>query len=100
MSRLSATLTHMSEAVGIRALQQNASEVVQRAARGQTVTVTDRCRPVARLVPLTGSPIELLLAEGHVRAARRDPRDIPTPLPASSGPTLSELLAEARADER
>ena len=90
----------MSEAVGIRALQQNASEVVQRAAQGQTVTVTDRGRPVARLVPLTGSPIERLLAEGLARAARLDPRDLPQPLPAKAGPTLSELLAEARADER
>lgn len=90
----------MSEAVGIRALQQNASEVIQRAAQGEAFTVTDRGRPVARLVPLTGSPIERLLAEGLARAARRDPRDLPRPLPATSGPTLSELLSEARSDER
>lgn len=100
MSALSATLPHMSEAVGIRALQQNASEVVQRAAQGESFTVTDRGRPVARLVPLTGSSIERLLAEGLARTARRDPRDLPKPLPTTSGPTLSDLLAEARAEER
>ena len=38
--------------------------------------------------------------DGLDRAAPRDPRDLPKPLPATSGPTLSELLGEARAEER
>lgn len=38
--------------------------------------------------------------DGHDRVAPRDSRDLPKPLPAESGPTLSELLGEARADER
>lgn len=37
----------MSE-VGIRALKQNASAVVAEAAAGETVTITDRGRPVAQ----------------------------------------------------
>lgn len=96
----SATLTHMTESVGIRALQQHASEVVRRAAAGETVIVTDRGRPVARLVPLQGGPLEQRIAEGSVRVARRRPRALPAPLPARSGPTLGELLAQARHDER
>ena len=42
-----ASMKHMSE-VGIRALKQNASAVVAEAASGETVTITDRGRPVAR----------------------------------------------------
>ena len=37
--------------------------------------------------------------DGLDRAASRDPRDLPKPLPATSGSTLSELLGEARAEE-
>ena len=38
--------------VGIRALKQNASEVVARVRKGSTLTVTDRGVPVARIVPM------------------------------------------------
>lgn len=93
-----ATLTHMGR-VGIRALQQNASAVVARAAAGEVVEITDRGRPVARLVPL-GEGILSSLAVG-ARAARRRVSDLPPPLPATPGqPSLGELLREARAAER
>lgn len=36
---LSATLAHMTESVGSRALQQHASEVVRRAAAGETLVM-------------------------------------------------------------
>ena len=96
----SATLTHMSEVVGIRALQQHASEVVRRSAEGETVVITDRGRPVARLVPLLGSPLEQLIAEGQARPARRRPRDLPPPLPPGPGSSLGDILAAARRHER
>ena len=38
--------------------------------------------------------------DGLDRVAPRDARALPKPLPATPGPTLSELLGEARADER
>ena len=38
--------------VGVRALKQNASAVVAEAAAGETITITDRGRPVAQVVPL------------------------------------------------
>lgn len=90
----------MAEEVGIRALQQHASDVVRRAASGDGVVVTDRGRPVARLIPIRGPVLERLVAEGLARPARRRPRDLPDPLPPGPGPTLSTLLAEARGDER
>ena len=97
---LSATLTHMAESVGIRALQQHASEVVRRAAAGETLLITDRGRPVARLMPIETTPLEQALATGLARPARRRPRDLAPPLPALGGSSLSELLADARRDER
>ena len=49
---LCATLPHMPRNhVGVRALQQNASEVVKRAAAGEIIDITDRGRLVARMVP-------------------------------------------------
>ena len=85
--------------VGIRALQQTASKVVARVAAGETLTVTDRGRPVARLVPIADSPLEQLLAAGSARPAHLAWTDLPSPLEAS-GTSLSDLLWAARDDER
>ena len=91
-----ATLKHMSE-VGIRALKQNASAVVAEAAAGETVTITDRGRPVARMSPIVKSRLLALVGEGRARPARRALADLPTPEP---GPDLTTALAEMRGDER
>lgn len=85
--------------VGIRALQQTASKVVARVAAGESLTVTDRGRPVARLVPIADSPLEQLLAAGSARAARLAWADVPSPL-EPSGTSLSDLLWSAREAER
>jgi prevent-host-death family protein len=91
----------MADSVGIRALQQHASAVVARVARGEIVDVTDRGRPVARLVPMAYGRLAGLVAAGLARPARRRVSDLARPLPAlEEGPTLGELLADARADER
>ena len=58
--------------VGIRELKAKLSEHVQRANEGETIVVTDRGRPVARLVPYdTSSAIEQGIAEGWIEPARR-----------------------------
>lgn len=58
--------------VGIRELKSHLSEYVSRAARGEEVIVTDRNRPVARLVPYTeASNIDLGIEEGWIEAPRR-----------------------------
>jgi len=96
----SATLTHMSESVGIRALQQHASAVVARAAAGEEVVITDRGRPVARLVPLRPRSLQALIDDGLATPARLSIADLPPPLPAEDGPTASEILAEMRDADR
>jgi prevent-host-death family protein len=87
--------------VGIRELSQNASAVIKRVAGGETVEVTERGRPVARIVPLQAAgPLAQMFAEGRVTPGKGDLLAI-EPLPAIPGtPTLSSVLEEMRADER
>jgi prevent-host-death family protein len=42
--------------VGIRELKEHASALIRRVAAGETITITDRGRPVARIVPLHQHP--------------------------------------------
>lgn len=88
--------------VGIRALKQNASEVVRRAAAGDVITVTDRGRPVARIVPIRATPLEEMRSAGLVREATRKPWDLPMPTGAAAPgeATLGEVLHQMREDER
>jgi prevent-host-death family protein len=82
---------------GIRELKQNASAVVAQAAGGTPVTITDRGRPVAQLIPLPGSALERLAAAGLLRPATGMLSDLPEPQP---GPAGSLLLAQMREEER
>lgn len=83
--------------VGIRALKQNASAVVSSAADGETVTITDRGRPVAQLTAIPASPLEALVSAGLAREARRS---ISTLRPLRIDASLSAQLADQRDDER
>jgi prevent-host-death family protein len=84
-------------------LKARFSEFLRRAQAGEAVIVTDRGRPIARLVPLTGQPaVEGRIADlegaGLVRAGPRPPlpRDFLTrPRPADAeGRSLSAVLEE------
>jgi len=99
---LRATLTHMArEAVGVRALQQNASEVVKRAAAGAIVDITDRGRMVAHLIPASSTGFQRLVDAGVVRSASRYIRDLPPAIRIRPGkPKASNVLAQQREHER
>jgi prevent-host-death family protein len=87
--------------VGIRELRQNASGVIRRVAAGEVVEVTDRGRPVARIVPLRrGSVLDQLVEEGRATEAAGDLLDIQPLRPVPGAATLSDILAEMRTDER
>jgi prevent-host-death family protein len=88
--------------IGIRELRQQASRYLREVQSGETIEVTDRGRPVARLVPLPRSGgMEDLVESGRMAPAAGDPLDLGPPLPAAEGePLPSEALAKARADER
>ena len=87
--------------VGIRALKQNASQVVARAAAGEVVTITDRGRPVAQLVPVPGGLVAAFVASGRARPAKGSLAALGAPLEAPQGrPVLSEVVAAMRGEER
>ncbi len=92
----------MASSVGIRALQQNASAVVLRVEGGESIDITDRGRPVARLVPIaSGSPVDALRSAGQVREASRSLESILRPPKRGRGKqSLSAVLNDMRADER
>lgn len=88
--------------IGVRELRQNASRYLARVASGETLEVTDRGRPVARLTPVSASADawEQMIADGRIRPPD-DPGDLldlePSDLP---GVSASQFLAEMREDER
>ena len=58
--------------VGVRELKAKLSEYLAAAAAGDDVVVTDRGRPIVRLVPFgSTSTIERGMAEGWIEAPRR-----------------------------
>ena len=95
-------MLHMS-AVGIRELRQHASAVLRRVAGGETIDVTDRGRPVARIVPLQNGSLDQLVAEGRASAPDGDLLESlqTLHLPAQgSGKSPASALREMRDDER
>jgi len=89
-------------AIGIRELRQQASRYLRDVERGETIEVTDRGRPVARLVPVPQEGVrERLIAEGRLRPGKGDLLDLGPPLEPTPGlPLPSEVLEEMRRDER
>ena len=87
------------EVIGIRELRQNASAWVAKAKAGVTIQITDRGRPVARLVPLTPAEQarDKLIAEGQLIPATA-PRIPLRMADLVEGLSLSSILDEQRAD--
>ncbi len=73
MASRSGSLDRM-ELIGVRALGARASAVVRRVAAGETFTVTNRGRPVARIVPIKTRPAQgRSVIERMVAAGEADP---------------------------
>lgn len=85
-----------AQEVGVRQLKNALSRYLAAVRDGQELVVTDRGRPVARIVPAGRSLDRLaeLVAEGKVRPARPGPR--PTPTPRRVDGTVSDLVTEQR----
>jgi prevent-host-death family protein len=88
--------------VGVRELRQRASELLRLVARGETVEITDRGRPVALITPLPGgTPLEQLRAAGEVDPATADLDDLPEPISLPTGAeSPSAALRRLRSSER
>jgi prevent-host-death family protein len=85
--------------IGVRELRQHASRYLARVVGGETIEVTDRGRPVARLVPVTADSWSDMIAARKVTLAGDD-ADIADEAPADYGIDASSTLAAMRADER
>jgi prevent-host-death family protein len=87
--------------VGIRALKQNASEVIADVVQGETIVVTDRGRQVAQISPLPNSQLATHIATGIITKAKNPKAKLPKPArPNKNLRALSDSLKESRASER
>src|SRR5207245_1804277 len=84
--------------IGVRELRQQASRYLREVERGGAIEVTDRGRPVARLVPIPrSSRVDSLLATGEMSPAAADPLELVDPLaPLRGVPRRSVGLAALR----
>ena len=84
--------------VGIRELRADLSRWLRRVRAGEEVVVTDRGRPVARLVPVDGErTIDRLIREGVVTPAPRPWREpLPMPEPIEGVDSLSDIVLRDR----
>lgn len=88
--------------IGIRELNQNTSQVLARVSGGETVEITDRGRPIARLVPVGDgrSALARLVAAGRAVGPTGGG---PVPIPPKFGPDevdVAETIAQMRDEER
>ena len=82
--------------VGIRELRADLSRWIKRVREGEEVLVTDRGKPVARIVPADGlRKIDRLIAAGLIQPAPKPWRG-PPPRPIKAKGTVSDLVAEQR----
>jgi prevent-host-death family protein len=88
-------------AIGIRELRQRASRYLRDVERGESIEVTDRGRPVARLVPVPrAGGVDELAAADRLDLGNGDVLELGPPIaPAKGTPLPSETLAEIRSDE-
>ncbi|MEX0835997.1 MAG: type II toxin-antitoxin system prevent-host-death family antitoxin [Nitriliruptor sp.] len=83
--------------VGVRELKQRLSEYLDRAARGERITVTERGRPKALLVPLAGGDhIQRGIDEGWITPPTEEGGLPAAPRRARATVTVAEMIAEDR----
>jgi prevent-host-death family protein len=92
--------------VGVRELRQDASRWLARVRAGESIVVTDRGRPVARMIPFDDvHGYEALLEQGRIAPGTGLPLEemltaLDSQFPPEEGPELGEALRELRSDER
>ncbi len=87
------------DTIGVRELRQHASRYLTRVANGESIQVTDRGRPVARLVPPAADSWDEMLATGRMLAPEDD-ADVLDETPLDRGVPASANLTAQREHER
>jgi prevent-host-death family protein len=86
----------MALEVGIRELRADLSRLLRQVRAGEELLVTDRGKPVARILPATGPrKLDRLIAEGRVTPAPTPWRG-PVPKPVKTRGAVSDLVGEQR----
>jgi prevent-host-death family protein len=87
--------------VGIRLLQQHASKALRRVRQGETLTITDRGRPIAVITPAAeASCFERLHHAGRLIKAEGDVLEVSPIRRPRGGVAPSSRLRDMRAHER
>lgn len=97
----SSTLLSM-ERIGVRELNQNTSQVLARVSGGETLEITDRGRPIARLVPVGDdrSMLAKLVAAGRAVAPTGGGPVPPPPKLGDEDVDVAAALTAMRDEER
>jgi prevent-host-death family protein len=86
--------------VGVRELKAGLSEFLRRVQRGESITVTDRGRPVAVLRPIIddtlSAALSAMVADGSANWSGGSPRFPTNPRPNKSEKLVSETILEER----
>ncbi len=83
--------------VGVRELKQRLSEYLDRVASGERITVTDRGRPKALIIPLPGGDqIQRGIDEGWITAPTEPGALGPAPERGRSVVSVTEMIDEDR----
>lgn len=87
------------EQIPVRLLNQDTAGVLARVENGETVEITHRGKPIARIVPVTHGELDDLVAAGRVIPATiRGPIPMPT-IKAPPGSDAGQLLSQLRDEE-
>lgn len=88
------------EQVPIRELNQDTAGVLARVEAGESVEITNRGKPIARLVPVVSQEMSDLVTAGWVTPPTiRAPFTMPT-VKAPAGADAGELIRQLRDEER
>ncbi|WP_415950251.1 type II toxin-antitoxin system Phd/YefM family antitoxin [Streptomyces sp. KLOTTS4A1] len=90
------------ETIGLRELNQNPSKAVARVRAGASILVTDRGKPVLRMVPETEQPgiLRRMIESGDVAPPAEQGMADLIPDLAPELPSLSDVLVDERRKER
>ncbi|XVU23401.1 type II toxin-antitoxin system Phd/YefM family antitoxin [Actinoplanes sp. CA-054009] len=86
--------------IPIRSLNQDTAGVLARVEQGETVEITNRGRPIARIVPVGADPLDELVSTGAITPPTITlPFAMPAGVP-SAGQDAGELISALRDEER
>lgn len=90
----------MEKTVGIRELKQNPSKVLAEVKAGDTVAITERGVKIARIVPVTPSPLEEMIIAGEVTVPKGNLKAVLNQIvpvaPEPGTPSIQERLDWSR----